>query len=121
VTASCGLRSWSLRHDGRQPGWWTVNPVRGIRGSVARYLGILATGDERWDDAEIHFEAAISANERRGLRPWLAYARHDYARMLVARDGGGDRERAERLLGQALAGYRELGMTPPAGEPAPHR
>jgi tetratricopeptide (TPR) repeat protein len=92
-----------------------------IRGSVARYLGILASAVERWDDAELHFEAAIAANERMGLRPWLALTRHDYARMLVARAGSGDRERADRLLGQALAGYRELGMMPPVGEPALRR
>jgi DNA-binding SARP family transcriptional activator len=92
-----------------------------IRGSVARYLGILASAVERWDDAELHFEAAIAANERMGLRPWLAHARHDYARMLLARGGSDDRARADRLLGQALASYRELGMMPPAGEPAQRR
>jgi hypothetical protein len=66
-------------------------------------------------------EAAIAANERMGLRPWVAHARHDCARMLLARGASGDRERTDRLLGQALAGYCELGMTAPAGDPAPQR
>jgi len=30
--------------------------------------------------------------------------------MLLARDGPGDRERAQKLLDAALANYRELGM-----------
>ena len=45
-----------------------------------------------------------------GARPWLAHTQHDYARMLLARDAPGDRERAELLLSEALATYRELGM-----------
>src|SRR5262249_53891899 len=37
---------------------------------------------------------------------------HDYARMLVARDGPGDRERATALAAQALATACEVGMKP---------
>jgi tetratricopeptide (TPR) repeat protein len=43
-------------------------------GSVARYLGILATTTGRWDAAAEHFEEAITLNERMGARPWLAHA-----------------------------------------------
>ena len=82
----------------------------GIRGSVSRYLGMLAATLERWDDAAGHFEDALAMNERMGARPWLAHTQHDYARMLLARDGPGDRERAQELLDQALATYRDLGM-----------
>jgi tetratricopeptide (TPR) repeat protein len=106
------LSPWSALNAGDHP--------EGIRGSVARYLGILATALGRWDDAERHFEDAVAANDRMGLRPWLAYARHDYARMLAARDRPGDRERARELLEAARAGYREIGMRPPAGEPVQH-
>jgi tetratricopeptide (TPR) repeat protein len=45
-----------------------------------------------------------------GARPWLAHTQDDYARMLLARAGPGDRERAQELLDAALATYRELGM-----------
>jgi DNA-binding SARP family transcriptional activator len=93
--------------------WEALNAVdqgEGIRGSVARYLGLLATTTERWDEAELHFGDALAMNERMGARPWLAHTGHDYARMLHARNGRGDRERAQALLDGALGTYRELGM-----------
>ncbi len=58
-------------------------------GSVARYLGLLATTLERWEDAARHFEQAIEIHERIGARPWLSRTYDDYARMLVVRDGLG--------------------------------
>lgn len=79
-------------------------------GSVSRNLGLLAAVMERWDDAERHFEDALEMNGRIGARPWLAHTEEDYARMLLARDGSGDPERARVLLEAAVAGYRELGM-----------
>jgi DNA-binding SARP family transcriptional activator len=82
----------------------------GIRGAVARYLGLLATTARDWEPAERHFEDALAMNARMGLRPWLAYTQSDYARMLLARDSPGDRERARDLLDAAQATYRELGM-----------
>jgi uncharacterized protein HemY len=82
----------------------------GIRGSVSRYLGLLASTMSRWQDAERHFEDALEMNERMGARPWLAHTHYDYARMLLDRDDPGDREHAQELLDQALATYRELGM-----------
>jgi len=51
-------------------------------------------------------------NERMGARPWLAQTQEDYAGMLLARGDPGDRDRAQELLDQALATYRELGMGP---------
>jgi hypothetical protein len=45
-----------------------------------------------------------------GARPWLAHTANDYARMLQARSGRGDRDRVRELLDTALATYRELGM-----------
>jgi DNA-binding SARP family transcriptional activator len=93
--------------------WAALNAVdqaEGIRGSVARYLGLLATTTERWDEAELHFEDAVAMNARMGARPWLAHSANDYARMLHARNRGGDRERAQALLDSALRTYRELGM-----------
>jgi hypothetical protein len=49
-------------------------------------------------------------NARMGARPWLAHTANDYARMLHARNNRSDRERAQALLEDALATYRELGM-----------
>ena len=84
------------------------HPVGAI-GSVARYLGLLATALSRWDDAARHFEDALTMNTRMGARPWVAHTQHDYARMLLRRSDAGDR-RAERLLADALETARELGM-----------
>ena len=33
-----------------------------------------------------------------------------YARMLIERDESGDRDKARQLLGEAIDGYRALGM-----------
>jgi DNA-binding SARP family transcriptional activator len=87
-----------------------VDMPEGIRGSVSRYLGLLAATGSRWDEAKRHFEDALAANERMGLRPWLALTQADYARMLTARAAPGDRQQADELLAAALATSRELGM-----------
>jgi tetratricopeptide (TPR) repeat protein len=80
-------------------------------GSVSRYLGLLATTMGRWQDAELHFRYAVEMNARLGMRPWVAHTQHDYGRMLLARDGPGDRVKARELLGSALTTADELGMT----------
>ena len=85
-----------------------VTPPELCRGSVARGLGILAGTASAWDRATRHFETALAMDAEMGARPWLAYGRHDYARMLLAR---GDRERADPLLDSAAALAEELGMT----------
>jgi predicted ATPase/DNA-binding SARP family transcriptional activator len=87
-----------------------ANHPEGIRGSVSRYLGLVAATLERWDDAAAHFEDALAMNERMGARPWLAYTQEDYGRLLRTRDRPGDRAHAQKLLNDALATYRELGM-----------
>jgi DNA-binding SARP family transcriptional activator len=82
----------------------------GIRGSVSRYLGLLATTLKRWDHAERHFDDALASNQRMGLRPWLAHTQADYARALFARGDAADAGRARELLDTAVATYREVGM-----------
>lgn len=79
-------------------------------GSAARYVGILAATMGRWHDAAAHFERAIAMNAQMGAHPWVAHTQADYARMLVARNGPGDAERATELRREALATYRRLGM-----------
>jgi hypothetical protein len=82
------------------------------RGAVSRSLGVLATLLSRYDDAERHFEKALEMNARIRARVWVAHTQHDYARMLVARNGPGDRARATALAALALATAREVGMKP---------
>ncbi len=79
-------------------------------GSMARSLGILATAMSEWEKAEHHFDEALAMNESVGGRPWAARTRHDLARMLLARDEPGDRERASDLLTEVIATFGKLGM-----------
>ena len=88
-----------------------ANHPEAIRGSVSRYLGILASMLQHFDEAERHFEEALEMNARMGARPWFAHTQRDYALMLLTRNAPGDREKAEQLVSQALATYRELGMS----------
>ena len=87
-----------------------VDVAEGFGGSVARYLGLLATAIGRLDDAQGHFEEALARNEGMGARPWVAQTQSDYAQMLFARDLAGDAERARHLAEQARATAFELGM-----------
>jgi len=75
--------------------------IASCRGSISRSLGILATPLARYDEAERHFENALEMNARIRARIWVAHTQHDYARMLVARNRPGDRERATALAAQA--------------------
>jgi DNA-binding SARP family transcriptional activator len=82
----------------------------GMRGSVAGYLGMLASIMRRWTDAERHFEDSLAANERMGLRTCLAHTEYEYARMLVERAEPGDAKRAEAHLASAKALSDEIGL-----------
>jgi DNA-binding SARP family transcriptional activator len=90
-------------------------PVEAIFGSMARGLGVLATELGRFDEAEEHFDTALELERRMRAPPWLAHAQHDFARMLVARNGPGDQERASDLAAEAVRTYRQLGMEAWAG------
>ena len=79
-------------------------------GSGAYFLGLLAATRCRYEDAQAHFEQALQFDARMGARPFVARTQHQYARMLLARDGRGDREKALTLLTQALDIAKELGM-----------
>jgi tetratricopeptide (TPR) repeat protein len=78
-------------------------------GAVSRQLGALAAAMSEFDAAERHFEHALGLNARMGARPWLGHTQHDFARILLARGGPGDRERAEQLPDQALATFSRAG------------
>ena len=93
-------------------------------GAADRYLGMLATTLGEWERAEEHFERGMELNRRMGAVTWLAHTANEYARLLLRRPGG-DRTRAEALLGEA-AGLAErigmaalLGRVRALGSPAP--
>jgi tetratricopeptide (TPR) repeat protein len=71
-------------------------------GPVSRFLGILASTIEQWDDAEHHFRQAIELSERIRARPSLAHTQEEYARMLQTRRRPGDAATAKALLDEAL-------------------
>jgi DNA-binding SARP family transcriptional activator len=96
------LLPWAAFNAGDHP--------EGIRGSISRYLGLLAATMERWTEGAQHFENGLEMNQRMGARPWLAHTQTDYARMLHIRDGRGDRDRVRVLLHAARTTYRELEM-----------
>src|SRR5215211_4219856 len=85
-------------------------PVEAVFGSVARGLGVLATALGHFDEAEEHFDTALEIERRMRARPWIAHAQHDLAKMLLARGGRGDRQRASDLLDEATSAYRDMGM-----------
>ena len=80
-----------------------------IRGSVGRYLGLLAGAIGNRAEAAVHYEAALAANERMGALPWVARTQHDYGELLIGREDG---KRGAELLAAAKAAYTELGIAP---------
>src|SRR5439155_10487246 len=78
-----------------------VAPGAGCFGSVSRYLGMLATCMEEWEEATMHFEQALTFNERLSSPPLVAHTRFDYARMLKRRAQPGDTKHAHELLALA--------------------
>jgi hypothetical protein len=70
-------------------------------GSVAHYLGMLATRLGRFDDAEACFEEAIAAEERLEAPAWCAYTRYEQAVLHLTRRAPGDEARAAALVAAA--------------------
>ena len=77
---------------------------------IQRFAGISAAAGSRWRQAEEHYETALQQAhelphvlEQPEVRRW-------YARMLLDRAATGDRDKAFRLLTEAIAMYRKIGM-----------
>jgi DNA-binding SARP family transcriptional activator len=85
-------------------------------GSIDLFLGMHATVLERYDEAERHFQLALTENERIHSAPWLAHSRARYGEMLLRRGASGEGERGADLLREGAAGARALGLTRTAGE-----
>ncbi len=79
-------------------------------GCASRQLGVLAGLLERWDEAALHFETALSVDRSMGARVWEAYTLVDYARMLRARGTRRSCQQAARLIESARELSRALGM-----------
>jgi tetratricopeptide (TPR) repeat protein len=81
-------------------------------GPVGRYLGIAAAAAGKPERAVEHLDRTLRRAEAMGARPWEAHARHDLARVLQAREGPSDRERAEILGMSALRDRATAGLAP---------
>jgi hypothetical protein len=79
-------------------------------GSVSHYMGMLAGTQGRWDEAEVHFAAAVNFHRRASAPAWLARTYLEWARFLLARGKPPDPSQARKLLGSALAVARELNL-----------
>lgn len=78
-----------------------VGPTAACLGSVARYLGLLASTMKRWSVADAHFQAALKANAH--IKPMLVRTQYEYASMLLKRGRKSDKRTAHALLTTALA------------------
>jgi len=112
--------AWCLQDDARGAVLYDRQlPYRGLVvdtvewsiGAADRYLGLAALTAGNPQAAERHLRDALRLNARIGARPWAARTQADLARLLLARDQPGDRERAIELLEAALGTARQLGMT----------
>ena len=73
--------------------------------------GIAAAAAGEWDRSEAHFATALHQAHTLPHRVKQPEVRRWHAWMLRRRDAPGDREHARTMLTEALAMYREIGMT----------
>ena len=83
----------------------------GVVTTIDRLLALLARTMGNPDQAEVHFEDALTLC-RKGYRPELAWTCCDYADSLLERNEPGDHEKAMSLLEESLTISTELGMLP---------
>jgi DNA-binding NarL/FixJ family response regulator len=83
----------------------------GFWGSSDRFLGLLATVQGRWVEAEQHFIEALAMNGRAGAVVQLAHTHHDFAAMLLARGWPGDAANAVAQSHEADQRATALGLT----------
>ena len=72
--------------------------------------GIAAASGSHWEKAQGHYETALRQAHEIPVVIEQPEVRRWYARMLVDRDAPGDRDKAFRLLTEAIAMYRQIGM-----------
>ena len=80
--------------------------------SIDRALGLMATSIDELEDAKSHFENALAFCEKSGYRAELAWIYCNYADALLTHGDSGDRQRAMKMLDDALAISTELHMRP---------
>ncbi|MBI1885040.1 MAG: AAA family ATPase, partial [Chloroflexi bacterium] len=74
------------------------------------YAGMAAAAGRQWEKAEQHYQTALRQAHELPHRIAQPEVRRWYAHMLIDRDGPGDRDKAFRLLTEAIEMYRKIGM-----------
>ena len=97
-------------YDALRPFRLLVNGLTIWCGPPTHDLGILATTLRRYDDADAHFADAVDRQDRIDARGTVVHTRIAWAGMLRQRNGPGDQVRADRLLEEASAGARAVGI-----------
>jgi hypothetical protein len=72
--------------------------------------GVAAACGRQWKKAEEHFQTALRQAHELPHKIEQPEVRRWYARMLIDRDGPGDRDKAREMLTEAIAMYRKIGM-----------
>ena len=79
-------------------------------GAADRYLGMLSTVLERWDEADAHFERALAIEQHARGRALLPRTKYWQARSFRARGSEGDERTADALLASVVEDASRLGM-----------
>jgi tetratricopeptide (TPR) repeat protein len=72
--------------------------------------GIAAACGKQWEKTEEHYQTALRQAHQLPHKIEQPEVRRWYARMLIDRDAPGDRDKAFRLLTEAIAMYHQIGM-----------
>jgi len=72
--------------------------------------GIAAAAGSQWQKAEEHYQTALRQAHELPVVIEQPEVRRWYAHMLIERDSPGDRDKAFRLLTEAIAMYKKIGM-----------
>jgi tetratricopeptide (TPR) repeat protein len=79
-------------------------------GLLQTVAGMAAAAGKQWEEAEQHYQTALRQAHHLPAVMEQAEVGRFYARMLIDRDGPGDRDKARQLLTEAIEGYHRIGM-----------
>jgi tetratricopeptide (TPR) repeat protein len=79
---------------------------------IPRVLGLIATLNQWWEQADRHFQVALEVATRVNAQPELGRTYLDYALMLEARGHADDLDHVQQFAGQARTIFTHLGMVP---------
>ncbi|MCI0437612.1 MAG: AAA family ATPase [Chloroflexi bacterium] len=81
---------------------------RGLAAEIHMAEGVLATAEERWQDAEAAFQKATEINRQYHLPYYEAKCLMEWGQMRLSRNDRGDRQQGMALLDQALGIFQDI-------------